>query len=278
MSDCYQLIQLSKTTRGANLRAELLAEAERRCTRPGAWSGFSQEVRLNYCMWKHMSSGICMNSMRTNCPKDTSCCPAAQHAAGDSEMRLLRPNQYACAKSPTFGLFCQLTNDLVEGNETDRPRCTAATCASFDWCADLADVPGLCLGDACQAYGRSLDLSVVIIVFVGLGLLLDFADLVMLCRPPGAPKVKVITNCAGACLKMIAYLFSSAGGLSEFVDAVLQHDCFNPDGREQVVQTRWSVQAFQVLCLLAMAGSWVLSPMTARWGHRVVGLPRVRSI
>merc|ERR1712039_115851 len=152
-----------------------------------------------------MSSGLCMNSVRTNCPKDDSCCPVAQSAPDTSSGdRLKRPDEYICQKSPIVGLFCQHRNFRAEGNGTgdQLPLCTEELCSPFAWCRDFADVPGLCMTTPCKEYQRSLVTAAVIISLTAIALITDLVDSVLLLRCIAVKtSFKAVVNFSGAFIK-----------------------------------------------------------------------------
>lgn len=280
VSQCYELIRESKAARNLSRRTWVLAEVETRCMGSGSWLDYDNHVLLRYCMWKHQFTGLCMNSQRTNCPQDSSCCPVAEnYRGGGTGQRLVRPNQYECKKSPLVGLFCQHIDYRVEGsgNLSDRPFCTEDTCDSFAWCRDMADIPDLCIGESCRLYERSLDLAVVIVVWVSSAMTLDIAYIIMLLRCPEAPRWKCRANFAAACFKLLVWGFCVAGGVKDFVDAALRNACFNTAGMESVSQASIYVDVLRILSLVTLAGSVLLSPLSMRYGNQLVGLPYARS-
>jgi len=277
VSSCYDLIGRSKAERDHKLRAEQQAEVETRCTGSSAWADYSKKAFIKYCMWKHVNVGLCMNSMRTNCPEDDSCCPVAENARGGGADRVVRPSQYSCQKSPTDGLYCQQVDYRVPGpgNASDRALCTDVTCDAFAWCRDVSDIPGICAGEACQAYQRSLDLSIVIILLMAFASLLDITYIVLLIRFP-TPKLKGFSNAVGGCLKLLAYGFFVAGGIDDFVLTAVAHSCFNAEGNARVVHAKDFAATFHLLVLITMAGSLVVAPVSVHWGSQLVGLPYTR--
>lgn len=281
ISKCYELIQQYKAARAHQTRADLQTKVETQCSADSAWADYRKKAVIKYCMWKHLDVGLCMNTMRTNCPEDDSCCPVAENARGDSASagtRVLRPNQYVCQKSPTVGLYCQHVDYRVPGagNVSERSFCTEDTCDKFAWCRDMADVPGLCIGESCQAYQRSLDLSVVIVLCMAVALLLDLIYGIMLVKFPW-PKMKLLTNAAGGGCKLLAYGFVVAGGIDDFVDTAVAHACFNAEGNERVAHAQDFTYALRMLTLVAMAGSVCLSPLSMHWGTQLLGVPYARA-
>lgn len=278
VTQCYRLIDQAKAEWKHTQKALLMASVEDRCTGSNVWNSYGRSVLLKYCMWKHLTVGVCMNSMVTNCPEDTSCCPVAQNYAGAGSM--LRPNRYLCQKSPTVGLFCQDVDDRMgagTGSNKTGSFCTAATCPSFAWCQDLADVPGLCLGEACIAYQRALVLAVLSAICISLAVIFDIFEFLVLVRWRVPPKVKVGANVTGACLKMMAYLFCIVGDIEDLLREALRNSCFNADGAERVRQGQVSLAAARGLALAAMSASICLCMLTARWGNHLIGLPHVKS-
>mmetsp|Transcript_44112 Transcript_44112/g.89024 ORF Transcript_44112/g.89024 Transcript_44112/m.89024 type:complete len:420 (-) Transcript_44112:375-1634(-) len=274
---CYELINRYRAEITQRRRAALLDQVELECTRNGRWNGYANEVHLRYCMWKHLSVGICTNDARTNCPKDTSCCPIAQNHLGANALSgATRPNVYTCRKSPTVGLYCQDVNDRAPGNTTGDGRgepCDALTCPSFDWCLDLVDVPGLCLGTVCQEYRRCLGFTGLLIAVASLGLALDFTELGILFRFPAESRTKTSFNVGAAFLKLTGFLFCMAGGIKELVDVAIEKACFNEEGNHAATVARLGTWGFLVAICLAAAGSLCLAPLSARWGSQLVGLP-----
>jgi len=275
VTECYSLGTEALAKLTVQERGAALDVAEARCTSKGAWENYAQRVRLEYCMRKHMTTGVCINSLRTDCPIDSSCCPVPANVVSENgQPRKTKPDDYACKKSPTVGLFCQHVDDIVPGSNSTL--CTATTCSNFAWCRDLVDIPGLCLSDACQDYQRALAYSVVIIVAVAAGLVLDAADLVILFRYPRAILPKLFLNAIGCCAKLLACLLCLAAGVLEFMGTLEEKACFNDVGNRMVKTTRQSVAAFLLFTSLAVVGSLCLLPCSARWLTEPRKLPYAR--
>jgi len=278
---CYQVIQQSKSTRDYTEKASLLNHIEQRCTGKSSWDGYERKVQLDYCMWKHLQTGLCTNDMRTNCPEDKSCCPIAQNSIADGQNRLVRADQYVCQKSPTVGLYCHSVGyvDLdAEGNFTssDRPLCREPTCASFAWCRDFADIAGICMSEPCEMYRRSTEIAAGVIVCLSLAIVLDIVDVIMLLRFPQRRKAKATLNMMGVALRMVTYLLFVAGGVREFMRLSVQHSCFNPPGIERVKSAEFSVNASGISVLLSMALTIWVWYFTAQWGSVLIGLPHAK--
>uniref|UniRef100_A0A7S4QT92 Uncharacterized protein n=1 Tax=Alexandrium monilatum TaxID=311494 RepID=A0A7S4QT92_9DINO len=273
VTKCYDLISAFKAELTQRRRVALLDQVEQQCTRSDRWDGYAHEVRLRYCMWKHLQFGACINELRANCPEDTSCCPATQnHLGADSRSR--RPNVYTCRKSPTVGLYCQHVNDRAPGNATGDGRgepCSSVTCPSFDWCLDLVDVPGLCLGSVCQDYQRSLNYSVILIILACISLALDIAELVNLGVLHPAPELKTACNAFAAVFKLLGLVLCVAGGIGELVDAAIEKACFNEEGNHSATVARSGSTAFLFAICLAAVGSTCLAPLSARVGGHLTG-------
>lgn len=279
VSRCYRLISDAKASRDYLKRADMLTVVERDCTGRASWEDYDEKVLLQYCMWKHMGSGLCMNNMRTSCVEDGSCCPIAENSRGGRVVRNIRRNQYECRASPTVGLFCQHVDDRVAVpansamNATDMPLCTEETCSSFSWCQDLADVPGLCLGEACQEYQRCIFISVVMIVCCSLALVLDLVYAgTLMCCPVGAGW-RGSTNFIGACLKVLVWAFCVAGGLFDFIDNAIHFACFNAPGNMRVEESKMLAHLVRIFALVTTGGSVLLSPISMRYGTRLMILP-----
>lgn len=258
---CYDLIDQTKAARVQKEYFRLLDEVESRCTNPGGWSDYENKVHLRYCMWKHLSSGICTNNARTNCPTDGSCCPFSQQT---KENR--RPDRYACRKSPTVGLYCQL---VAGGNATGRfvvtgtSLCTEVTCPSFAWCLDLADIPGLCLGPVCKDFRRSLDYTVAVGAFIGLAIILDLGELgIRLCFPAMASWHWMSVNVGGASIKLLALVLCLASGVMDLVDSALEHSCFE-GGDDPAKAAQTIAFGFLISVATTALGSCCLAPLTA---------------
>jgi len=279
VTKCYLLIDNAKAEQDAFKKAELLDRVAAECTSKARWEDHEKKVKLAYCFWKHLQTGVCTNNMRTNCPIGaSSCCPIAQNDPL-TVAQTYRPDQYICQKSPIVGLYCQHKDYRVPVNKSIQPEgplCTQVTCPSFGWCRDLADIPGQCLGEACKDYSRALDFLIVCIVFVGLGLVFDFIDLILLIRWPMAVKQKSGANAVSACLKLLAYLLCAAGGVQDFTHELVEQSCFNVQGNELAQSAKDGVKLFQMVTLLTIVGSLVLAPMSAMWGGQLVGLPYAR--
>lgn len=269
---CYNLIGEAKSAATpAARRAVLVTQVERDCLGAAAWDNYEHARRIEYCMWKHNTAGICMNTMRTGCPQDTSCCPVAANVAGSGR----RPNQYECRKSPTLGLYCLHTSFRPEGNAT-RELCTRETCPNFAWCMDFVDVPGLCLGDACELYSRALPCAAALVAFAALALAADLGDLVGLFRCPRRAKLRAAVNLIGASSKAVAFLLVLAAGLAEFLREAVDHECFTAEGNKQVRETKVFAEAVKYALPASAIGSTLLSPLSVHWAGRLIGLPYAR--
>jgi len=283
VTSCYDLIKQAKNEQGSRRRAELEDEVEAKCTYTGRWKDYANQVHLEYCINKHFRTGICANHLRTSCPTDAtddSCCPVAPHYIGEDGVETqTRPDQYKCQQSPTVGLYCQHLNYLTEGNATTGDMgydCTETTCSSFSWCRDFADIPGLCLGDACQEYRRSLAYAAALITTAVLGIVFDLADLFVLVRHPKAGWPKAFSNMAGAAVKLVGFFLCLTGGIKEFADEAFEQRCWNDSGSALVKDSKGRVDAFRLTVLLAAAGSLVLAPLSARWGGHFRVVPYAR--
>lgn len=291
---CYQLIDDAKAELAPRRQSELFDEVTEKCTGDGVWDAYEKRVQLEYCMWKHLQFGACTNALRTNCPTDGSCCPTAQNylEPDDPEAPPLRPDQYACMKSPTVGLYCQqldyriplssegnssLGSNASEASSSRGTLCTAATCTeNFGWCRDFADVPGECLGEACQDFRRAGSFAVACIVFAIAGLLCDAADLLFLVRWRAAAMPKSVANFAGSCLKLLAYLLCLAGGVKDFARVLIDRSCFNGAGNEVAATAQEGIDAFLLCTLITSVGSLVLAPLSMYHGGQLIGLPYAR--
>eukprot|EP00404_Azadinium_spinosum_P027968 CAMPEP_0180678358 /NCGR_PEP_ID=MMETSP1037_2-20121125/68338_1 /TAXON_ID=632150 /ORGANISM="Azadinium spinosum, Strain 3D9" /LENGTH=371 /DNA_ID=CAMNT_0022707993 /DNA_START=170 /DNA_END=1282 /DNA_ORIENTATION=- len=276
---CYTKIDQAKSERLPHLKARYFDEVSRQCTSKDRWKDHKRRVLLEYCMWKHNSVGVCTNTARTNCPKDSSCCPVAQNKMASVDRDEYRLYQYVCRKSPLVGLFCQHLDDRMPGNTTGiglDALCTEPTCDSFAWCRDLADVPGLCLGAACQDHKRSLLYTYTLMAITILGLLLDIADLVILVRWRAAPRPKSSANVVAGCVKLGGFLLCLACGIRDFADQAESQGCFNAVGNGMVLGTRASADAFLLAALLATGGSFCLAPLSACWGGNLIAIPYAR--
>jgi len=275
VSKCFQLIGQSKATHDKATQTRLEAEVAQKCTNTSVWAAYARQKEITYCMSKHVASGICMNTMRTNCPEDNSCCPAAVNAAGGASTR---ENQYVCQKSPTVGLYCQHIDYRVPGagNASERALCTESTCEKYAWCRDMADVPGLCLGESCRAYGRSLELSVIIVLCLAVAVLLDVVYVVLLARFP-KPRKRALINMVGGCIKLLAYGFLIAGGIDDFVSTAVLNACFNAEGNERVAHAQDFAKELRLWSLLTMAASVAEAPVSMHYGSHLVGLPYIKS-
>lgn len=278
VTKCYQLINDAKAEQDTYQKAELLDRVAAECTSSDRWKDHENKVVLEYCFWKHLQYGVCTNIMRTNCPTDSSCCPVSQNDPNGNPLDY-RPDLYICQKSPVVGLYCQHRDYRVPVNNSIQQEgalCNKVTCPSFAWCRDLADIPGQCLGEACQDYSRAADFLIVCIVWTSLGMMLDFADLVLLVRWPLAAKLKFTGNAVSACLKLMTYMFCAAGGVKDFTSDLVDMQCFNADGNALAEAAKERVKLFEMVALLTVVGSLALTPMSMQWGGQLVGLPYAR--
>lgn len=294
---CYQLIAEAKAELAPRRQSELFDEVRVGCTGEGVWSRYENRVQLEYCMFKHLSVGLCTNRLRTNCPPDTSCCPIAQNYLETDSETNARPDQYICMKSPTVGLYChqldyRATPDAAAqvpeappvgnislGNSSAARGnlCTAATCTrNFGWCRDFADVPGECLGEACQEYSRALAAATACIALAIAGLFCDAADVLILVRWRSAAVPKSVANFAGSCLKLLAYLCCLAGGVKDFAHTIIDRSCFTAPGNDVATAALQGVDAFLLCTLVASVASLLLAPLSVYHGGRLVGLPYAR--
>lgn len=287
---CYQLIDEAKAELAPRRQSELFDEVAARCTGDGVWDAYEKRVQLEYCMWKHLQVGVCTNALRTNCPADGSCCPRAQNylEPDDPEAPPVRPDQYTCMKSPTVGLYCQQLDyrlspanaSTSRTNASTAPRgalCTAASCTqNFGWCRDFADIPGECLGEACQDFRRAMSFAVACIIFAIAGLVCDALDLLFLIRVRAAAVPKSVANFAGSCLKLLAYMLCLAGGVKDFARALIDRSCFNGAGNEVATAAQQGIDAFLLCTLIASVSSLVLAPLSMYHGGQLLGLPYAR--
>jgi len=277
VSKCYHLIDEAKAEQGALRKAELLDQVAAECTNEDHWKDYENAVKIYYCLWKHLQVGVCMNSMRTNCPTvDSSCCPVPQNDP-EADPSDFRKDLYTCEKSPLVGLYCHHVEWRVPTNGSLGALCTEVNCpSSFAWCRDFADVPGLCYGDACKDYNRALGYLLVCIVCLSAGCFMDLLDLVVLFRYPHAAAPKSAGNVVGASMKFMTYVLCLAGGVQEFSADVVQHGCFNEKGKALTESVEDLVRIFGIAALATGGGSLLLAPMSMRWGGHLVGLPYAR--
>lgn len=296
---CYDLIREAKAELAPRRQSELFDQVTAECTGDGVWDDYEKHVQLKYCMWKHLQVGVCTNALRTNCPTDDSCCPTAQNylEPDDPEAPPVRPNQFVCMKSPTVGLYCQQADyrvaapavafnasaALPSGSNASAPSpvrgalCTAASCTqNFGWCRDFADIPGDCLGEACQEFTRAMNFAVACVAFAIAGLLCDAADVLILIRWRAAAVPKSAANFAGSCLKALAYLFCLAGGVKDFARIAIESSCYNAAGNEVADAAQQGIDAFLLCTLVASVGSLLLSPLSMYHGGQLIGLPYAR--
>jgi len=274
---CYQLIIRAKAEQDAYKKAQLLDDIASQCTSSERWKNHANTVSLLYCFWKHLQFGVCSNNMRTNCPSDSSCCPISQ--SDPLNALAYRPDQYLCRKSPIVGLYCMQRDYRVPVNISIEPRgelCTTETCPSFAWCRDFADVPGLCLGEACKDYTRAANFLIVCIVCAALGLVFDIAVIVLLLRWPVQIKLKSTANALSACLKVLAFALCSAGGAKDFTRELVAKSCYNAEGNVLALSAKDGVDLFEMVTLLTIAGSLALAPMAMQWGGPLTALPYAR--
>jgi len=258
---CYDLIDQTKAARVQKEYFRLLDEVEARCTNSGGWSDYENKVHLRYCMWKHLSAGICTNSARTNCPTDGSCCPTSQRTPENT-----RPDRYSCRKSPTVGLYCQL---VAGGNATGRlvatgtSLCNEATCPSFAWCLDLVDIPGLCLGPVCKDFRRTLDYAAAVAAAMGVALILDLGELgIRLCFPAMASLQWISVHLSGASIKLLGILLCLAGGVLDLLTSTVENSCFE-GGDDPAKSAQTIAHGFLATVAATALGSFCLAPLTA---------------
>merc|ERR1712039_659379 len=151
--------------------------------------------------------------------------------------------------------------------------CTEVGCSSFAWCRDFADIPGECLGDACQDYNRAKAYAIVIAVVAILGLLFDVADVGLLCRPATGPQHKAVLNAAGAFIKFAGFLLCLLGGIHEFVGVAVEKECFNESGNELARDVQVGISSFLLAAAVAAISSFCLAPLSARGRQNLMGLP-----
>jgi len=269
---CYDLVDATKAARVQKEYFRLLDEVESRCTNPRAWSDYKNRVHLRYCMWKHLSSGICTNNARTNCPRDGSCCPYAQQTRD-----YRRPDRYTCRKSPTVGLYCEL---LADGNATGSNISTGTSlCEEADcpWCLDLADIPGLCLGPVCKQYQRTLDYAAAVAAFMGIAIILDLGELgLRLCSPAMAPEKWILVHAGGASMKLLGVMLCSASGVLDLLETALTKNCLEGDD-DPTQSALWIVWVLIFTMIATGCGSCGLAPLTAmRETH--AGLPYAKVV
>ncbi|CAK0839292.1 unnamed protein product [Prorocentrum cordatum] len=276
---CYALVDSSRhPSKTVAEAASLESQFVETCRRAGRWDGYEHEVQLEYCMWKHMSAaGICTNTVRTTCPEDDSCCPLPQSYVDEAgESVPSGPRVFHCQRSPVLGIFCQ-HSDYAAPPPGSGP-CTQMSCpGSFQWCTDLADLSGQCLGTPCQEYHRSLAYAALLVASAALGLLLDLADAAAwACRPRAAlPKAAAGFLAAAAKLTGLALLLAS--GIGDLVDAVVAKGCFNPAGARMLDEDlRGLLAAFGLACGSAGAASLAAAPLSALWVGHFSELPYAR--
>lgn len=272
---CYSLMNqarhVSKTTEEQSALESQYAES---CTRAGRWDNYEHKVQLTYCMWKHASSaGVCTNNVRTTCPEDESCCPVAQNYTNEAGADVATgPYRYACRQSATLGIFCQHVDYTASAStdSTDAIPCTEISCPdNFEWCHDLVDVSGLCVGQPCQDYHHSLGYTALFITCAALGLFLDISDVAIWFCYPKAGLPKAAANAVGLFLKLAALVLVMAAGIRQFVDEVIERACFNPAGNAMLDEDiKGLLTRFWMAMLCTAMGSLCLAPLSALWvGH-----------
>jgi len=276
---CFRMIETATKELEPVRHSSLLDEAEKQCTRSGRWKDYSNQVQLQYCMWKQITLGACTNNLRSNCPGDSSCCPVAQNYL-DPELiaTLQRSDFYVCRKSPIVGLYCQHLEDRVPtGNSSiTGDMCTDATCPSFDWCADFADIPGECMGKACQGYQNALMLTLVCVIAAAAGVVFDMADVLLLLKCPTRPRPRVMADGIATCLKVVAVLICYTGDISEFADEAAAHACFYNEGGKVAESAKAAAGGFMLTALLSAASSCISMPLSMRVGGQLTKLPYAR--
>jgi hypothetical protein len=270
---CFNLIDKVRQDGGktATERAELDAEVQRRCTREDRWKDYENAVKLDYCMWKHYSVGVCTNNLRSQC--DDSCCP---HKPLVDETDL-RNDEYQCRKSPVVGLFCQHLESTerawTKNKAAPYELCTAVTCPNFSWCRAFTDVPGLCLGQACLDYARLRGICITCIVICSLGLLLDVADLIVFWKFANAVVAKSIINFLSSGVKLLGFCLIIAGGGQEFLSTIVEKQCFIENGQEMTQVARDVIDSYLLAAILSSLTSLALAPLSMYWGGKIIGVP-----
>jgi hypothetical protein len=273
VTQCYHLIDQTKFEKDLKKKDLINEQVRKRCTGDNVWSKYENEVQLKYCMWKHQASGVCTNSLRTTCPSEGTCCPEAQNdpISGDNS----RKDQYQCMKSPVVGLYCQHVKYTVIGVKPSQ-LCTDVTCSTFAWCRDFADIPNLCLGEACKDYQQVKVVAAICIGLVAIALILDIVDVCFFCKCQTSQTTKTLLNLFASCIKLFTYLLCIAGGVSEFMDTVIEKQCYNDDGVTMINEVSDSLRDFLLTTILSCFGSLFLAPFSIWWGGKLSGVPYAR--
>lgn len=275
ISACYNLIDEARNEKLTATREQLNKEVDSKCIpkegEEGPWKDYSEKVKIEYCMWKHRhTQGVCTNNIRTSCTSDGSCCPSG--IQDDPSEPVAGLSEYECQKSPVFGLFCQHKSFVVEA----KVMCKETTCPNFAWCRDFADIPNLCLGEACQDYRRTVAVCICSIALISFGLLCDLADVVVCMKWPNNSVHKTLLNVTASCFKFLVYLLCLSGGAVEFTNAIVAKQCFNAEGLVMAQRAKTGLRELLVCVMISAAGSLVLSPFSIKWGGKLLAVPYTR--
>jgi hypothetical protein len=121
-----------------------------------------------------------------------------------------------------------------------------------------------------------MDFVIVGIICAALAFFFDVVDLVMLARSTDKSKFKSLANAVSVCLKLLAYLLCIAGGARDFTHELVDMRCFNAEGNDLADSAKDGVRLFEMVTLLTIGGTFVLAPMSMKWGGQLVGLPYAR--
>jgi len=273
ITQCFTLIDEVRKDGGksATERAELEEQVNKRCLGKDRWKDYENKVKLDYCMWKHSSVGVCTNNLRSSC--DSSCCPHKPVVSRSD----LQNDEYECRKSPVVGLFCQhlaATQRQWTGVKSGSYElCTAVTCPNFAWCRDFTDIPGLCLGQACQDYQRVRGICITCIVICSLGLLLDLSDLIVFWKFANAVVAKSMINILSSGVKLLGFCFIIGGGGQEFLSTIVEKQCFVEEGQEMAQVARDVIESYLLAALFSSLLSLALAPFSMYSGGKLIGAP-----
>lgn len=168
------------------------------------------------------------------------------------------PEGYQCVRDPTVGMYCQDT---------------AIACGSFDYCLDLANLPGTCERATCQSRMYVKTMVSVVYLLATAGVALDLFDILWCFALADCVMVKSIANMVASLVKFLAFGGLMGVGTEGFILDTTSAKCYNVDGT-LVLQQAYQMFAIGATCLFCSAVlTLVLVPISALHGGRLADKP-----
>lgn len=176
------------------------------------------------------------------------------------------PPQYTCSRHPMVGLYCQDGNNVCGGGDPQKE----------EWCMQFADISKTCRTQVCIQKDMIFRMTGPAMGLAALAVLFDVIDAVLFIAAPDVVVCKSGLNLMSSMMKWMAFGIIIGGGTQEFMGQLYAARCFNGSGMNTVALTVNYLISFLVSQAISALLSLVLSPISAYYGGKLIGVPYVK--